>query len=886
MSRFWDLTWEALPIWRPSLCLSPQLSRLAREQPDVAFGALARLLHPHFSLAQRPSQKSRDSVLRVAALLKRLEAQEARRNCPRFRVWGRLHRFALLSRDWLFDLPPELMGAWVHEDMAEQWGRLPFDDTPTGGALAWLPQESGMTPEHGGCLVYPSGQAKNQLCFQDVALKATSDGSLWPRPRGSPAQFELNGAIRQVAAVAQVGGCDFVGVRSDYHCGLWRRQCGAAPAALQVVSTEAVCSSIAVSPHLPGEASLCTQSGALYLWNVELGLQRLHQDRQTMFFRDPSPWRWSDFTAHPLVLSYADRTGLMGIDRRVSAGCHFELFKVGSEVDCQQGERLVQARYLGQAEPYHHLIATQFSMYVLDERFPRVPLLRWQHMLRRPPLYSHILPGGGLQRSHKLLLGAHHSQELLLVQYAGGGGSSTPCQLWGSPQKLSSFSECLPHFPLQVPSTHSALKQRLTVPTAGITAAVGRQGRRESLLVFQLSEAGDLFHQPLLLRHEAAGEEAGRDSLAGADLPQEEGAPWAEAPATTATLGTAASASYRCWLKAFRHSWQQTSRVLRPSFAVRQCRRLFRKQDLREQPGAAAALQGTRQRLRQAMQDRRLLCPWTPGPAPPASLPPTAGDLVAPRQAHLRERLLASWTGGWGAWWQNRLGLTRAQKRQALREQRRRLKRARGIPSLSLSFTSSPGSPSPHSDLSQGPPRARRAPQDDDPLPCSQDSQGSLLSSQTLSRRGIPRERRRTLRDYLAGARLASRGPPDGEVAEAQRVEERPGPTVFSRILDGSLPADVLYQDDQCMAFRDVAPKAPVHFLVIPRRPIPRVSRVAESDAQLLGHLLVVASQTAKAQGLSDGYRIVINDGKQGAQSVYHLHLHVLGGRQMGWPPG
>ncbi|KAM6469784.1 adenosine 5'-monophosphoramidase HINT2 isoform 2-T2 [Liasis olivaceus] len=132
---------------------------------------------------------------------------------------------------------------------------------------------------------------------------------------------------------------------------------------------------------------------------------------------------------------------------------------------------------------------------------------------------------------------------------------------------------------------------------------------------------------------------------------------------------------------------------------------------------------------------------------------------------------------------------------------------------------------------------------------------------------------------------LAARGP--GEEAErAQRSAEEPGPTVFSRILDGSLPAHVLYEDDQCIAFRDAAPQAPVHFLVVPRRPIARISRVAESDAQLLGHLLVVASRTARAEGLSDGYRVVLNDGKQGAQSVYHLHLHVLGGRQMGWPPG
>ncbi|XP_044300003.1 histidine triad nucleotide-binding protein 2, mitochondrial [Varanus komodoensis] len=135
-------------------------------------------------------------------------------------------------------------------------------------------------------------------------------------------------------------------------------------------------------------------------------------------------------------------------------------------------------------------------------------------------------------------------------------------------------------------------------------------------------------------------------------------------------------------------------------------------------------------------------------------------------------------------------------------------------------------------------------------------------------------------------ALVAPRGPEE-EVEKAQRAAREAGaPTVFSRILDGSLPADILYQDDKCVAFRDVAPQAPVHFLVIPRRPIPRISCVTESDSQLLGHLLLVASQTAKLEGLSDGYRVVINDGRQGAQSVYHLHLHVLGGRQMRWPPG
>ncbi|XP_042303155.1 histidine triad nucleotide-binding protein 2, mitochondrial [Sceloporus undulatus] len=154
-------------------------------------------------------------------------------------------------------------------------------------------------------------------------------------------------------------------------------------------------------------------------------------------------------------------------------------------------------------------------------------------------------------------------------------------------------------------------------------------------------------------------------------------------------------------------------------------------------------------------------------------------------------------------------------------------------------------------------------------------------------------------RSRAFGAAASSREPPgrEGEVAEArkaaleqeQEAPEAPGPgrSVFSRILEGSLPTRFLYEDEQCVAFRDVAPQAPVHFLVIPRKPIPRLSRADPSDdGQLLGHLLVVATKVAKAEGLSEGFRVVINDGKHGAQSVYHLHLHVLGGRQMEWPPG
>ncbi|XDV20202.1 hypothetical protein PO909_025561 [Leuciscus waleckii] len=121
---------------------------------------------------------------------------------------------------------------------------------------------------------------------------------------------------------------------------------------------------------------------------------------------------------------------------------------------------------------------------------------------------------------------------------------------------------------------------------------------------------------------------------------------------------------------------------------------------------------------------------------------------------------------------------------------------------------------------------------------------------------------------------------------EASKKYGKPEPTIFSKIIDKTIPAVIIYEDEKCLAFRDVNPQAPVHFLVIPRIPIPGISEAHNDDAQLLGHLLLVAKNVAKKEGLDEGYRVVINDGKNGAQSVYHLHIHVLGGRQMKWPPG
>merc|ERR1719427_1028314 len=124
------------------------------------------------------------------------------------------------------------------------------------------------------------------------------------------------------------------------------------------------------------------------------------------------------------------------------------------------------------------------------------------------------------------------------------------------------------------------------------------------------------------------------------------------------------------------------------------------------------------------------------------------------------------------------------------------------------------------------------------------------------------------------------------EVAKAQTAQAG-GDTIFGKIIRKEIPADIIYEDDQCLAFNDISPQAPVHFLVIPKKPIAQLSKATDADEALLGHLLNAARKCAAKRGLDEnGYRVVINNGRDGAQTVYHIHLHVLGGRQMSWPPG
>ncbi len=111
--------------------------------------------------------------------------------------------------------------------------------------------------------------------------------------------------------------------------------------------------------------------------------------------------------------------------------------------------------------------------------------------------------------------------------------------------------------------------------------------------------------------------------------------------------------------------------------------------------------------------------------------------------------------------------------------------------------------------------------------------------------------------------------------------------TIFSKIINKEIHADILFENDKILAFRDISPQAPVHFLVIPKKEIRTINDINEEDKSLIGELFIVAKEIAKKEGVSEkGYRTIFNCNEHGGQTVYHIHLHVLGGRQLEWPPG
>ena len=111
--------------------------------------------------------------------------------------------------------------------------------------------------------------------------------------------------------------------------------------------------------------------------------------------------------------------------------------------------------------------------------------------------------------------------------------------------------------------------------------------------------------------------------------------------------------------------------------------------------------------------------------------------------------------------------------------------------------------------------------------------------------------------------------------------------TIFQKIIDKEIPADIVYEDELSLAFRDISPQAPIHILIIPKKPIVNIATATPEDKEILGHLLIVAGEIARSENVAEqGYRLVTNINEYGGQSVYHLHIHLLAGRRLSWPPG
>uniref|UniRef100_G3WH73 TATA-box binding protein associated factor, RNA polymerase I subunit C n=1 Tax=Sarcophilus harrisii TaxID=9305 RepID=G3WH73_SARHA len=678
-----------------------QLNHFLWDHGDIAFGPLGMLLQENFNLGEKKKSRKNKMVMNTEWLLRDLNGYQPK-GCPWAHLSTRQRRFSLLGGTVLGEEVENLLGGLLHEELETRWKRLLLDEASTGGALGWVP---GAKPHHGQ-LVYPTGRAHDQLNFQKVKLSPTNE----PQALGDPSHILLRGPVRQVVT-RTIQGEALVAVRSDHHCALWKLEHRGPPEPLQVLEMEKEATGISLSPHLPGELAVCTRSGAVCLWSPQHGLQQIHKDPETFVFKDPSSWRWADFTAHPRVLTVADRTGLRFADARAPSDCGELLFRVGAEASCQRGERVLLAQYLGTPDPLPlsptlHLVCTQFSLYLLDERLPLVPLLKWNHGLLSPPLLAQLLPPPYPEAPLPLLLGGLGGH-LRMLHLSGSG--RTP-QLAAPPQSLPSLIDSLPGFPVLEPHGQQLLQERLRAPLTGLAAVVPPGCPSPTMLLFQLSAAGDVFYQRLWLQPDTSSESAGSPST---DHP------------SAVSWKPRAVACCRRWLKTLLQVPPTLPSWTPPTFSQHHLRWLKEENKGKVQEG-----------LRAAMAEGRLLLQGDLAPLPPSDPPPAHEPFGT--EDKLSERLEASWERKGAIWWDGQRDGSRLPRKRQSREKRRT--------QLSSSF-SSVRSTSDFSDVNSPLPHPPKTPS---PLHRMSETSQSLELSQELWVKNIPRERRQTLRDYLA----------------------------------------------------------------------------------------------------------------------------------------
>nr|XP_061836725.1 TATA box-binding protein-associated factor, RNA polymerase I, subunit C-like [Nerophis lumbriciformis] len=407
---------------------------------------------------------------------------------------------ALLS-DVLPNVPSELLGSLLYEELTKQRDSLLFSEEATGGALDFIPfSESGSSQR--GCLIYPGNQGLDRLNFHTVALEHHGDeGVSMNSSISKPFSFQLKGPIRQISSASLFNNC-CVAVRSDHLYGVWKCSEQEEPRLLQVIKSREAATCVSVSPHVLGEVLVASESGTASLWTVGKGIQKVREDDSNLYFNAKSSWRWCEFSAHPRVMLYADRTGAELCDIRVSPASNHTLFRIGRTTECRSGERLILSKYLGDTHSFHHLFTTQYSAYIMDERFPSLHMLKMDHMMEFPPMFCHILPGvssSAPTATTKVLLCSQSSQEITMLQYSGG--KADPCVSLGPPQALLRPCDSLKHLPVQIPHRMDTTTNRLSSPAAGLTCiqksnCIGGR-RKDCFCVLQLTVAGDIFYQTL-----------------------------------------------------------------------------------------------------------------------------------------------------------------------------------------------------------------------------------------------------------------------------------------------------------------------------------------------------------------------------------------------------
>ncbi|XP_033981840.1 TATA box-binding protein-associated factor RNA polymerase I subunit C [Trematomus bernacchii] len=467
-----------------------------------AFGSMSEILNEDLIFKQGTKKISRiDSIYmrKMESLIKKGKLKKRPLSFPS-KV---LNAYGSMLSDVLPAVPPSLLGSLLFEELKEQRECMLFSEAATGGALAFVPFSQSSSDSQSGCLLYPGNQGLDCLNFHRVELQQHKGTPPCLNTSSSDlSSFQLKAPVRQISTASLINNC-CVAVRSDHLCGVWRFSEGNKPQLMEVVNTKEVATCICVSPHVLGEVLVASESEAVDLWTVGKGMQRVREEEENLYFNAKSSWRWCEFSAHPRVMVYADRTGVELTDIRMSPVSNHTLFRISNTPECRSGERLILSRYLADIHPFHHLITTQHSAYIMDERFPCVPMLKWDHMMQSPPMFCHTFPGSASSRTAKVLLGSHSAQEITLLQYSGGKAEA--CSSRGPPQALLRPRDSLRHLPVQLPHRLELATSRLSSPAAGLTCIQkrgggGEAGGEECICILQLTEAGDIFYQ--ILEHE------------------------------------------------------------------------------------------------------------------------------------------------------------------------------------------------------------------------------------------------------------------------------------------------------------------------------------------------------------------------------------------------